>query len=335
MSEEMIESTESTEPTEIVESNVEESSVSTDKLADSLANDLFPHREEQESTDKNEELTLEAETEEKPKVEEKPVREPPQSWKKEMHDKYVALPDEVKDYIELREKQMSEGIDRHNQDTKLGMAMRDAITPYKAEIARFNMDEATAVKSLLNAQYKLTNGSPEQRQAAYRELGRNLGFETQEDEQHIDPVVKQLQSELYNIKNSLNANQQREQEVIRTKTARDVETFAADAKHPYFDEVTDDIVQMISAGHNLEVAYEKAVWANPVTREKEIARLKTEQETSLREKSQKEADAAKKLKGINVTSRDTRKPPTGMKGTMSNLDSVLKESMREIKSRTH
>lgn len=305
-------------------------------LADDLANDLYPKSEAKESTEITEESELVEETE----VEEKEVKEArqaPQSWKKEMRDIYAKLPPEAQDYIELREKQMAEGIDRHNQDSKLGMAMRDAITPYKAEIARYNMDEATAVRNLLNAQYKLTNGSPEQRIAAYRELGKNLGFvqDEQGDDKPVDPTIRKLQEELYGIKQTLTETQKHSTIQQQTKIEQEVEAFAADGNHPYFDEVIDDIEAMIKAGHDLDAAYEKAVWANPVTRQKEIARLQTEADAKLREKAKTTADAARKAAGLNVKSRDTSRTPTGPKATMRNLDSVLEESMREIKSRTH
>lgn len=59
----------------------------------------------------------------------------------------------------------------------------------------------------------------------------------------------------------------------RFALGEEITAFAADPAHPYFDEVTGDIAVLISAGHSLADAYEKAVWANPTTRQKEIARL--------------------------------------------------------------
>jgi len=58
----------------------------------------------------------------------------------------------------------------------------------------------------------------------------------------------------------------------RHASALEVNAFASDPAHPFFDEVADDIVAFVRAGDSLSKAYEKAVWANPVTREKEIAR---------------------------------------------------------------
>ena len=58
----------------------------------------------------------------------------------------------------------------------------------------------------------------------------------------------------------------------RARIEIEVNAFAADPEHPYFDELSDEIVAILKTGASLAEAYEKAVWANPVTREKEILR---------------------------------------------------------------
>jgi hypothetical protein len=113
--------------------------------------------------------------------------------------------------------------------------------------------------------------------------------------------------------------------------ARDVEAFASAPEHPYFDDVAEDIVKMLSAGYDLDTAYEKAVWANPATRAKEIDRLQTES----RQKAKQVADAARKAKSVNVTTRDTSVTSTGSTATMNNLDGALRETMREMKAKSH
>lgn len=67
------------------------------------------------------------------------------------------------------------------------------------------------------------------------------------------------------------------------RVAREVETFSQDPAHPYFDEVADDIITELKMQEingqvkDLSKAYEKAVWANPVTRQKELARIQRDQ----------------------------------------------------------
>ena len=54
----------------------------------------------------------------------------------------------------------------------------------------------------------------------------------------------------------------------------EINIFAADPAHPYFDDVANDITALLRGGgaKDLADAYDKAVWANPVTRAKEQAR---------------------------------------------------------------
>ena len=152
------------------------------------------------------------------------------------------------------------------------------------------------------------------------------------DEAQLDPAVKALQEKVNSLETNLT---QREQAVLneaRSKIAKDVETFASDPKNQYFDECADDITALIQAGNTLEEAYEKAVYANPVTRAKELARLQTETEKTLREKSKSEAEAARKAASTNVRSRDTRKAPTEPKGTM---EDTMHATLKEIRERVH
>lgn len=327
----------STESTEITSSPQEIETQSTDLAAD-LASDLYP--EKQASSEENtEDVEIESDIEPEQTKEEVTTRQPPKSWTKEMQAKYGTLPPDVQDYVITREKQMADGLEKDRGDANLGRVMRDTMTPYRAMLQAQGVDEVKAVQSLMNVHYKLTN-LPMSEKTAYLQsiakgYGIDLGSVPRETEQQIDPTVKKLMDELNGIKQHLTSNQEAAILQAKEKVSRDVEAFATDPAHAYFDEVSDDIAVMIQGGHDLESAYEKAVWANPVTRQKEIVRLQTEEAAKLREKAKITAETARKAASLNVKSRDTSRTPTGPKATMRNLDSALEESMREIKSRTH
>lgn len=63
------------------------------------------------------------------------------------------------------------------------------------------------------------------------------------------------------------------------KVSKIVDDFAKDPAHPYFDELADEIAVQIKAGKELQEAYDTAVWANPVTRQKELARIQLEKDS--------------------------------------------------------
>lgn len=330
----------STEPVEQI-SSPQEIETQADDLAAELASDLYPDssKEPKEQEEQEELETKEPEKQEAKEPETTAVRQPPKSWTKEMQTKYSALPPEVQDYVELREKQMADGLEKDRGDANLGRTMRDIMTPYRAMLQAQGVDEGKAVQSLMNVHYKLTNLPLAEKTAYLQSLAKGYGIDlsdvSRETEQQIDPTIKKLQDELNGIRQTLTNSQQSAITQAKERVSKDVEAFASAPEHAYFDEVADDIAAMIQAGHDLETAYEKAVWANPVTRQKEIARLQTEQEAKLREKAKTTAEAAKKAASLNVKTRDTSRTPTGPKATMRNLDSALEETMREINSRTH
>jgi hypothetical protein len=331
----------------IVENNESvETTDSNESLSDNLAADLFPKNNEitEESEEDSELLAEETEettetSEESKETEEVSTRQPPKSWTKEMQAKFTSLTPDVQDYIELREKQMAEGLEKDRGDANLGRVMRDTMSPYRAMLQAQGVDEVKAVQSLMNVHYRLTNMSLSDKTAYLAQIAQGYGIDLSNipktENEQIDPQIKALKQELDGIKQNLTQSQQNAISQAKERVQKDVETFASDPKHAYFDEIADDIAAQIQAGHDLETAYEKAVWANPVTRQKEMARLQTEQEASLREKAIAEAEKAKKASSINVKSRDTSKVPTGPKATMKDLDSVLRESMREINSKIH
>lgn len=271
-------------------------------------------------------------------VEDKPApvqtRAAPKSWQKDFHEPWGKIDPKTQEYIELREKQMLDGLEQYKGDSGFGKQMREVITPYKAMLQAQGVDEPRAVQYLLNAHYKLTNSSPEEKKAYFSTLAKNYGItlEGMAEQVEIDPAIKELRDNFSSLRDSLTAREQAAQDAARANVAKDVEAFALDEKHPYFDEVADDIVAMIKAGKNLEDAYEKAVWANPVTRQKEMARLQTESQSQLQAKAKAEADKARKAAGVNVNSRDTRRTPTEPKGTM---EDTMRSTLKEIRGRTH
>lgn len=312
--------------------------VAFEQTTESLANDLFPERgaaptDAPEADDTDGAVDASTETlDEAP--EEKPTRAAPNSWKAEMREKFAALSPDVQDYIESREKQMSAGLEKDRSDANMGRTMRDIMTPYQSMLKAQGVDEPKAVQTLLNAHYKLSNGSATEKSAYFAQLAKSYGIEQNaapQAQENIDPAIRALQEELSGIRQNLSSSHQRAFDETKARMARDVEAFASAPEHPHFDDVAEDIVKMLSAGYDLDTAYEKAVWANPTTRAKEMNRLQTES----RQKAKQEADTARKAKSVNVTTRDTSSTSTGSTATMKNLDGALRESMREMKSKSH
>lgn len=309
---------------------IEEPSFDMDGAVESLGNDLFGKESEEVIEEEEVEVEVEAKAsetdEEEPKEPVETKKAPPQSWKKEMHSFYEGLDPVVQDYIQQREEQMREGLEKDRGDANLGKVMRDITSPYDNMFKDRGIEAPQAVQYLLQAHYNLTNGTPEQKIQLLNQLAQSYGVGQQSKSEN--PEINGLTQRLAEIEQNLNASQQRVLQAEQARIESDVNAFADD--HPLFDDLTEDIAKLIQVGYGLEEAYEKAVWSNPVTRQKEIDRVNEDKAKEAEKQAKKETEAAKTAKSVNVKSRNTRKAPTAPLGKM---EDTIRETLREINSR--
>lgn len=267
------------------------------------------------------------------KTEVQPVkRDPPKSWSKDKHALWERLDDEGKDYYTQREKQFLDGLDQYKGDAAYAKELRDVTAPYKAFLTSQGATEKEAVGMLLNAHYRLSSGTMEERQAAYQQIGVELGLVQGSAPPLVDPALKQLRDELNGIKSTLTAAQQAEQSARAAKANTEIEAFASDPANAHFNDVGQDMVRFVKEGMSLKDAYDKAVWANPVTRQKELDRIQTEAAAKLKEKAKTEGNAARRASSTNVRGVESRKAPTEPKG---NMDQTMRDTLKSIKERAH
>ena len=310
-----------------------------DAAVDSIGADLGfdkPDATELEDTERDagSEAAPEAEAKEVPRE----TRSAPKSWARETHELWAKLDPKAQDQFEKREKDFLDGLEQYKGDAGFGKQMKDVMTPYRAILQSQGVDEPKAVEFLLNAHYKLSTAPAEERKSYFAKLAKSYGIELGlPEETPMAPEVKGLTDRMNAIESSLTTREQAALSQARTKVAMDVEAFASDKAHPYFDEVADDIIAMIHTGADLKDAYEKAVWANPVTRAKEMARIQTENEAKLRENARLDALKARKSAGSNVRTRETERAPTEQTGKLfsSEHEEEMRETVRRSNTRTH
>ena len=338
-----------------VEVAEEQTGFDMESAVERLGNELFPEVETPEPEKPATETVAEALTEqpqevaattstekvatpvEQPATTEPTVSTAPKSWPKEMHEHWTKTPPQVQQYWQTREKQMLDGLEQYKQAANFGKVFHDVVSPYQEDFQRHGVDAQRGVQFLLEANRRLTTGTPESRQQAYQELGRNLGLSTQAPavgdpatQPPVDPRIQTIEQKLAQIEEAQLAKQREALEVAKAKSQQEVDAFASDPNNAFFDEVADDIVKFIKAGDTLPDAYQRAIWANPVTREKQMqARLQTEAEKA-KERARLDALPKKTAKGVNVRSRDTARSQTDPVGS---LDDTLKETLAKIKAR--
>lgn len=258
--------------------------------------------------------------------------DPPKSWSQDKHELWKTLPRDAQDYYNTREKQFLDGLEQYKGEATYAKQLRDVLTPYSPFLKSQGVSETDAVGYLLNAHYQLTNGSPEQRAAAYRQIGADLGLVQNEEEQQIDPAVKELRDQVRGLQSERTQEQQQKHAEAKAKADTETSAFASDPANAHFNEVAKDMVPFVQMGLSLKDAYDKAVWANPVTRQKELARLQTEDAAKLKEKAKTEGQAARKATSVNIRGQETRRAPTEPKGKMFD---DMGDILATIKDRAH
>jgi hypothetical protein len=260
-----------------------------------------------------------------------PARPAPKSWAKEYHEHWAKLDAKVQDYIEKREKQMLDGLEQYKTDAAFAREIRDVITPYLQHIQAQGIEPKQAIQYLLHAHHLLTTSPAEQKLDYFRKLAASYGIQFDQlsaEAPKEDPALKPITEKLSALEQALRAREQAEYQDRYNKILAEVQAFASDGKHPYFDECYEDIEALVRAGYTLEQAYEKAVYANPVTRAKELARLQAEWDKEMREKAKAEAEKARQAKAANIRSKETTATPTEPLGSM---EQTMRETLRRLR----
>lgn len=264
----------------------------------------------------------------------------PKTWTKEAIAKWATIDPLIQQEIAKREEDMFRGIEKYKGAAELGARYHAVTEPYQAALAAEGVDPVELFKNFAGNHYLLSRGTPEQK----TQLAANLLTAYNIDLEAVlqvmgnaaihrpDPNVLALQREIAELKNGITTNQQREYAARHNAAFEEINKFADDSAHPYFDEVANDIAGLINAGlaTSLEEAYQKAIFANPATRQKELDRLATEKVAAIEAEAKTREEKRRKSMGEHVEVTSRSKNGTVPVGSM---DDTLEETMRAIQAR--
>jgi len=314
-----------------------EGGIDMDAAMENISADLFPEKEIEEPQESQETTSTAVDSEveqveEQVEAEQVETRHAPQSWKKEMHEFWNGLDPAVQDYVEQREEQMREGLEKDRDDANRGRDMRDIMAPYSEILRNQGINESALVKNLMNAHYRLSTADDAGRVNLIRQLAQSYNVSLDGEQKEVDPVLKAMQDKVNNLENHYAQSQQQAQQVAHDGISQDVDAFASDPAHEFFDEVSEQIVDAINNNHSLEDAYALALRTNPIVYQRELDRQIKEAVEKDRAERKSEETKAQKAKAANVRGRDTSKASTEPTGTM---EDTMREVYRDIQSRSH
>lgn len=271
----------------------------------------------------------------------------PKTWNKEELATWATIPPELQaklaPVLARREEDFLRGITQYKADAEVGQSYQKVVAPYAPILAAENIDPVQMFQSFASNHYLLSRGTTQEKVQIAAALMEGYKIPLAELLNHlaehggapkpVDPEVQALRSELAEIKTGLTTRQQVEQEAVAQRLGEEVTAFASDPAHPYFEEVADDITRLFQSrqASTLAEAYEKAVYLNPVTRQKEIDRL-TAERTSV---AQNDAEKIRQ-KVATSTADQVRTTPKSRNGTVpatGSIDDTLNETMAAIAGR--
>jgi hypothetical protein len=272
-----------------------------------------------------------------------PADKAPDTWTKEAKEKWATVSPELKAEIRKREADIARHVGETKEAVNVAKSFEKVIAPYLPVLAQHNINPWDHTANLLKAHATMVMGTPEQKVATFRQLAVDAGIDVaslaQEGTtaannplvQHIQALqtrINQLEQGVTGVTSSVQAARAAELEASVLAFAQDEEA------HPFFYEVVDDIQSLIAtrAATTLDKAYELAIMANPITRQKMVDReVEKRLEANAAQNREQVAKAKKAATGtVRANGRGRAAPAIGT------LDDTLKEALANIHSReTH
>lgn len=266
-----------------------------------------------------------------------------EAWRPESRELLKKLPPELKPVLEeivKREGDMLKGFEQIKSESDLARSFQQTIKPYLPAMQFYNIDPLKMTNQLLATQQVLAFGTLDQKLNIVRKLVKDYQIPLDQlgdtSAPQIDPalqsVVAPLQAEIGQLRSTLTAEQQRQQNERRQANEREVAEFTK--THPYFDELSDLIAQLLESkvATTLADAYDKAMWQHPGVRAKELARQDKERSDAAAKKAEEDAARARAATGANVST--SAKPQVSTTApAVGSMDDTLHAALAAIKKR--
>lgn len=306
---------------------------------------------------------------ETPQPQEKPI-EPHANWSKEAKDNFAKLDKQSQTFLLDREKSMQADYTRKTQE--IAALKRDyepvdkLFTPYKDQMKASGQTPHSLIEGWANVEKALMNGkgvdvirgiiqgyklnpqdiisalSPSQRQqpaAGTPPIQPQAAFQ-------LPPEIAAKLQKIDQFESRFAADDKARVNAEIAKVSQSIEDFKSEkdgsgnALHPHFDELEQDmavlaqVMKVQGKTPALSDLYEKAVYANPSTREKVLAAVKQADEKRVKDEARAKAEKARKASS-SVTggpSNGSGQPLTNGRDNSVSLRDQIAQSYSEVAS---
>lgn len=208
----------------------------------------------------------------------------PASWRKEAKGEWGSVPLHIRQEVHRRELEVNRALNEAAQARQQSEQFGKVVEPYMARIQSFGVTPQQAISSLLQADYTLATASKQQRAQLMAKLIKDYDVDVSELDAAIvagmggstpasipqQPDIQALvQQQLQQALAPIYQQQQQEQQRQQAQVDQTVEQMALDPKYPYFDDVREDMADIIELAAKkglaitLPEAYNRAIAFNP------------------------------------------------------------------------
>lgn len=272
------------------------------------------------------------------------INRPPGSWKPAAKAQWAGLPEPIRQEIYRRESDFMNSNKGIMENADFGRLMKQTVEPYRMLIEAEGGTPEKAVADLMRTAALFRVGTPQQKTQAVQQLIKQFNVQMPQEQPVADGQPPQAQEfkdpRVDSLLENMQAQERRRANEEERASNQATEQFVSakddkgQPKYPFIDNVLNEMLLEVEYLRRtnpalpklqaLEQAYEKAVWANPETRQ--VLLDQKQAAASQPVENLRKVEQAKRASAVNVPKRGAL-PATG---PVQSLDDSIRETGRAL-----
>lgn len=226
----------------------------------------------------------------------------PHSVPAALREKWAKTPPEIQSWLTKREEDQHKELTAPDGALRMGREMKEIITPYMPIIQAEGGTPAKAVSDLLNTAYVLRTGNAQQKVNMVHQIAKTYGIDlgqVQQPQPQLDPAMQQILQRIDGIENKFTEQMTLQERQEHDRIMSEVASFSANPANVYFEQLKPVMAPLLASGQakDLQEAYDKACWSDPVIRSTLLEAQKAEETEKRRQEVAKKKNAGSSVTG--------------------------------------
>jgi len=190
---------------------------------------------------------------------------PPYGWSAANKAKFAALDPDVQQEVLRREREMEDAKKQWDSKGEQLNRFQALYEPIKDRLTLSGIDQYAYTQALIRAD-ELLRTNPQQALVQLSQMyGINFPGIQPQQQPYVDPTLSALQQQVQQLTQHITSQNTAKEQAEMAEVSGQIAAFREDPKHPYFDNVKDDMALLLERGKAkaLDDAYEMACRLNP------------------------------------------------------------------------